>query len=95
MFTTLIVEEGNDPMPSRAFRADGLRVHRLEPDRWVLDMEGAWVERGRPATTLERLRLVVRPTDLVARCSRSVGPAALYANGVATPTLVFERIRFD
>jgi hypothetical protein len=95
MFTTLIVEEGHDPMPSKAFRADGLRVHRLEPDRWVLDLEGVRFDRGRPIGSLERLRQVVRPADLIAGCRRSVGSAALHANGVATPTLAFEGLRFD
>jgi hypothetical protein len=95
MFSTLIVEERHDPMPSKAFRAHGLRVHRLAPDRWVLDLEGVQFERGRPIGSFERLRQAVRPADLLAGCRRSIGPAALHANGVATPTLVFEGLRFD
>ncbi|MBZ5638934.1 MAG: hypothetical protein LAO51_09295 [Acidobacteriia bacterium] len=95
MFTTLRVEGMNDPMPGGGFRAAGLRIHRLEADRWILDLEGSWIHRGRPAGGLERLQLGVRPQDLVARCTGSTGQAVGHANGVVTPTLVFEGIRFD
>jgi hypothetical protein len=92
MFTTLVVEEADDPMPSRGMMADALRVHRLHPGRWVLDLEGNRLERGLPSGDRARLRLAVRPLELVLRCARAVGPARLYPNGVATPMLVFEGI---
>ncbi len=94
MFTTLVLEGGGDPMPSKGFGAHDLRVHRLAPDRWVLDLLGTWLHEGRPSASLDRLRLPVHPRDLVARCIRSVGPSQHFANGVVTPTLVFEGIRF-
>jgi len=92
MFTTLVLEGGEDPMPSKGFSAHDLRVHRLTPDRWVLDLLGTWLREGRPSASLDRLRLPVRPHDLVARCTRAIGTSRLHANGVSTPTLVFEGI---
>jgi hypothetical protein len=92
MFTTLVLEGGEDPMPPKGFSAHDLRVHRLTPDRWVLDLLGTWLREGRPSASLDRLRLPVRPHDLVARCTRAIGTSRLHANGVSTPTLVFEGI---
>jgi hypothetical protein len=94
MFSTLVLEGGGDPMPSKGFSARDLRVHRLAPDRWVLDLLGTWLHEGRPSASIDRLRLPVHPLNLVARCTRSVGPSQHFANGVVTPALVFEGLRF-
>jgi hypothetical protein len=95
MFTTLVVEGGSDPLPSRGVLADALRVHRVQPDRWVLDLEGTSIERGRPSGVAVRLRLAVHPLNLVSRCTRAAGSPRLHANGVAAPALVFEGIQAD
>ena len=93
MFTTLVVEDGHDPLPSRGLIADALRIHRLEPDRWVLELEGIPLDRGAPSGAATLFRLTAGPRDLVARCVRATGPARPHANGVVTPTLVFEGLR--
>jgi hypothetical protein len=92
-FATLVVAEKDDRMPAKGFLADGLRVHRLEADRWVLDLEGVWLGDGRPSLDADRLEVTVRPLELVVRCTGSVGRAQQFWNGVVAPALIFEGIR--
>ncbi len=92
-FTTLVVAEKDDRMPAKGFLADGLRVHRLEADRWVFDLDGVWLGDGHRSADSDRLEVTVRPLDLVARCTGSVGRARQFWNGVVTPALIFEGIR--
>ncbi len=80
MFATLVIGGGKDPLPPKAFLAHDLRVLRLSPVHWVLDL---WGREG-------RLRLPVRPSDLVSRCVGASGPPRLHPNGIVTPTLIFD-----
>jgi hypothetical protein len=81
------------PTPGAA-PADGIVVTALElspvaPDRWVLGLEGAILEGGRPAGVLRPSFVSIAPEDLVCRCVATVGPPRPSHLGIETPALLF------
>jgi len=82
------------PPTERGVPADGvvgtaLSVHPVEPDRWVLRIEGALLEGGSPVALLRPSYVSISPWELVRRCVATVGPSRLSHLGVETPALVF------
>ena len=72
--------------------ATALDVHPVAPDRWVLGIEGAVLERGSPGGALRPSFALVAPEDLVRRCVATIGPARTSHLGVETPALLFDAL---
>ncbi len=86
----LVVQTAGSVPPSRAVLATALSLHPLDRDQWMLEIDGAYLEAGRPGPILRSAIVAVSPTELVRRCVAAVGPARLSHLGVKTPALVFD-----
>ena len=87
-----VLTEGNGSPPPRGVLVTALTVHPLEPDHWMLEIDGAHLEGGRPGPVLRSAIVTVSPRELVRRCVAAVGPARLSHLGVETPALVFDNL---
>jgi hypothetical protein len=86
-FGTLVVADGQETLPDRGVRVDGLRIHRIERHRWMLEIDGVLVGNGR---RLARSYAAVRPLEWVQRISGAVGKARSCPNGVLSPSLIVD-----
>jgi hypothetical protein len=87
-----VLAEGNGPPPTRGVLVTALTLHPLQPDHWMLEIDGAHLEDGRPGPVLRSAIVAVSPMELVRRCAAAVGPARLSHLGVETPALVFDNL---
>jgi predicted Zn-dependent protease len=90
--SNLVVTSTDRGAPQRGVVATSLELHPVEPERWLLQIEGALLERGQPVATLRPSFVSVSPADLVGRCVSSVGPPRFSHLGVKTPALVFDNL---
>jgi hypothetical protein len=88
----LVVASTPREVLSEGVVATALTVHPVEPDRWLLGIEGALLKEGRPGARLRPSFASVAPGDLVRRCVSTVGPPRLTHLGVETPALVFDNL---
>ena len=72
--------------------ATALSVHPVEPRRWILRVEGALLDQGRPGAVLRPSFVSISPEELARRCVATVGPTRLSHLGVETPALVFDNL---
>jgi predicted Zn-dependent protease len=93
--TTLVLTPPDVGRPERYYRIQALRLHPLEADRWVLELDGVRRQADAAVEVFQGARAVVRPQDLVERCVGGVGEARAAAWGVVTPGLVFEGLRLE
>jgi len=89
MHSHLVVAPSGGEIPDQALLCTALDVHAVQPDRWILRLEGALCDHGRPGALLQPSYLSVSPEDLVRRCVATLGPARLSHHGVETPALLF------
>jgi hypothetical protein len=88
----LVVEARDQPAPERAVVATVVGLHPVAPDRWLLRIEGAHLERGQPGSPLRPSHISISPRDLVRRCTATIGPSRASYRGVQTPALLFEEL---
>jgi hypothetical protein len=86
----LVVEARNQPVPDRAVVATAVGLHPVAPDRWLLRVEGAHLNRGQPGAPLRPSHISISPRELVRRCAATIGPSRASHRGVQTPALLFE-----
>ncbi len=86
----LVVGAAGSDLPDRCLLATGLRLHAIDAERWLLRIDGAWLERGVPGSALHPSHVTVSASELVRRCVAAVGPARSSYRGVETPALVFD-----
>jgi hypothetical protein len=79
-------------MPEAGVVVTALDVHPVAPDRWVLAVEGARLERGAPGSALHAAFVSISPEDLARRCVGTIGPPRASHLGVESPALLFDRI---
>jgi hypothetical protein len=78
--------------PTEGVVATSLSTYPVEPDRWLLRIEGALLDAGRPGAVLRPSFVSISPDDLVLRCVATVGPPRPSHLGVETPALVFDNL---
>src|SRR6185295_15711530 len=89
--TYLVVSSSTtEALPPRVILADGVSIHPLAPDRWILEVAAAPMEQGRPVMRSGSAFLDVSPQALVERCIGTFGPHRHSHLGVSTPALLFE-----
>jgi hypothetical protein len=88
----LIVSRGADAPPARCLVATSLALHTLGPDRWLLQIEGGFLEAGSTGPPLATSHIPVSPTDLLRRCTAAIGPSRQSHLGVSTPSLLFDSL---
>lgn len=91
----LVLSAGGDGAPDRGVVVTSLDVHAVEPRRWLLRVEGAHLDGGRPVALLSPSYVSIAPDDLVRRCVAAVGPPRLSHLGVETPALLFDDLRLE
>jgi len=91
----LVVTPTDRGAPERGVVATALELHPVEPERWLLHIEGARLERGQPVAALHPSFVSISPKDLVSRCVSTVGPPRLSHLGVTTPALVFDGLHLQ
>jgi hypothetical protein len=79
-------------MPEAGVVATALDLHPVAPDRWVLAVEGARLERGAPGSALHASFVSISPEDLARRCVGTIGPPRASHLGVESPALLFDRL---
>jgi len=87
-----VLTEGDGPPPPRGVLVTALTLHPLQPDYWMLEIDGAHLEGGRPGPLLRSAIVTMSPRELVRRCVAAVGPARLSYLAVETPALVFDNL---
>lgn len=80
------------PAPTEGVIATALSVHPLDSGRWLLRIDGALLDHGRPGAVLRPSFVSISPEDLALRCVATVGPPRLSHLGVETPALVFDNL---
>jgi hypothetical protein len=90
MPANLVVDPPTVEPPERALRVSGLSIHPLAPDRWVLEVEGTFLEAGKPVRSAPTGWIETSPGALVERCLGGVGPPRSFHRGVTTPALLFD-----
>jgi hypothetical protein len=86
-----VVPNATDPPPT-CLLISGLTLHALEPERWVLQVDAAIMEDGRPGARVKGAVLRTSPLELAERCVGTIGPIRTTHLGVATPALLFDRL---
>jgi hypothetical protein len=80
------------PAPTEGVIATALSVHPVESGRWLLRIDGALLDQGRPGAVLRPSFVSISPEELVLRCVATVGPPRLSHLGVETPALLFDHL---
>jgi hypothetical protein len=88
--TTLVVSEGEETVPNDGLWVDGLRVHPLENEVWILEIDGFVLEGGQWAGRFGRNLVPVRPAELARRCAGAMKGSRLCSNDTQTPPLLFD-----
>jgi hypothetical protein len=78
--------------PTEGVVATALSVHPVDYGRWLLRIEGALLDHGRPGAVLRPSFVSISPEDLALRCVATVGPPRPSHLGVETPALVFDNL---
>ncbi len=89
----LTVRARKDPPPRSGVLVSSLEIHAMDPDRWILELEGALLDDGRPVARLPAAFVSGSPTEWVERCVASIGPLQESYLGVRTAALVFDGLR--
>jgi hypothetical protein len=76
--------------PGRGVLVSGMTLHALDPERWILEIDGAELRDGQPGARLRGATLHVSPVELVERCVAAVGPERDSHLGVRTRALLFD-----
>ncbi len=87
-----VLTDGEGAAPARGVLVTALTLHPLQPDHWMLEIDGAHLEGGRPGPALRSAVVSVSPGELARRCVAAVGPARPSHLGVETPALVFDNL---
>jgi len=84
-----VVPRAADP-PTRCLLISGMTLHALEPERWLLQLDAAVMEDGRPGARVHGAVIRTSPLELAERCVATIGPTRTSHLGVATPALLFD-----
>lgn len=78
--------------PMEGVLATALTVQPVEPARWILRIEGALLDHGRPGAVIRPSFVSISPEELALRCVATVGPPRPSHLGVETPALLFDNL---
>jgi hypothetical protein len=78
--------------PMEGVLATALTVQPVEPARWILRIEGALLDHGRPGAVIRPSFVSISPEELALRCVATVGPPRPSHLGVETPALLFDHL---
>ncbi len=93
--TYLTVRARKDPPPRSAVLVSSLEIHAVDADHWILELEGALLEDGRPVAPLPPAFVSGSPMEWVERCVASIGPVRESYLGVRTAALLFDGLRIQ
>jgi hypothetical protein len=89
MPTHLVVDVPASKPPSRFLLVTRMTLHPLGPLRWGLEVDGAVLDDGQPASGIRGGFIATSPMELARRCVASVGPTRESHLGVRTAALLF------
>jgi hypothetical protein len=84
------VESGQEALPRHGVLVSHLTIHPLGPRNWVLEFDGAVLDRGVPGPRIREGHISVAPLELVQRCVGTYGHSEVFRQGVETPALLFD-----
>ena len=90
MPTHLGVDVPGAQPPPRFLLVTRVTLHPLGPLRWGLEIDGAVLDGGQPASRVRGGFIATSPTELARRCVASVGPSRPSYLGVQTAALLFD-----
>lgn len=89
------VEPAPVELPGRLFLATGLRIHPSGAGGASVELEGGWLESGRPRAGLASAWVRLPPERWLERALGTVGPSRADHLGARTPAILFDALPLD